>query len=419
MIYLWGMALTFYTQSKKDYSPIWVRYRQHSIDAKARTTLYVETGRLKHNKILKHKATASSDAHQKKLISQKNKALDSVKQQIELLEIKILDSLNNRKETDVVNSKWLTRAVQPRLADKTFIENFKEFIDQKKGLKSKTIVNLKGIIKVLKAYEDDKNISLYLISINSEFKISFEDWADTKGYSKSTLKRYLAVIKTVCFHFEKQGEKISHYVKYLTQDIATQSKKQIFLTIDEIDTISNLKLKDEFLDNARDWLVLSFYLGQRHSDFMRATKKNIHKDGTIRLSQQKTDAKVQIPILPKTQEIINKYNGGFPKPLSVALYNQRIKEVCKLAGLNEIISTTGNKGKTNGNKSAEVKKPKYELVSSHIGRRSFVTHFYGKMKTPDIMQITGHKTEASFYTYLNEAREIDVKGVKKDMISAI
>ena len=95
--------------------------------------LYVETGRLKHNKILKHKATASSDAHQKMLISQKNKALDSVKQQIELLEIKILDSLNNRKETDVVNSKWLTRAVQPRLADKTFIENFKEFIDQKKG----------------------------------------------------------------------------------------------------------------------------------------------------------------------------------------------------------------------------------------------------------------------------------------------
>jgi len=164
---------------------------------------------------------------------------------------------------------------------------------------------------------------------------------------------------------------------------------------------------------------MSFYLGQRHSDFMRATKKNIYKDGTIRLSQQKTDAKVQIPILPKTQEIINKYNGGFPKPLSVALYNQRIKEVCKLAGLNEIISTTGNKGKTNGNKSAEVKKPKYKLVSSHIGRRSFVTHFYGKMKTPDIMQITGHKTEASFYTYLNEAREIDVKGVKKDMISAI
>ena len=81
--------------------------------------------------------TASSDAHQKKLISQKNKALDSVKQQIELLEIKILDSLNNRKETDVVNSKWLTRAVQPRLADKTFIENFEESREKKKKVKVK------------------------------------------------------------------------------------------------------------------------------------------------------------------------------------------------------------------------------------------------------------------------------------------
>ena len=125
------MALTFYTQSKKEYSPIWVRYRQHSIDAKARTLLSVETGRLKHNKVLKHKMTASSDAHQKMLISQKNKALDIVKQQIELLESKILSELNNKKETDIVNSKWLTRAVQPRLADKTFIENFEEYIKVK------------------------------------------------------------------------------------------------------------------------------------------------------------------------------------------------------------------------------------------------------------------------------------------------
>ena len=412
------MALSFYTQSKKDYSPIWVRYRQHSIDAKARTTLYVETGRLKHNKILKHKATASSDAHQKMLIAEKNKALEIVKQQIELLEIKILSDLNNKKDTDIINSKWLTRTVQPRLADKTFIENFKEFIEQKKNLKPKTKKDLESIIKILKGYEDDKNVSLYLISINSEFKISFQDWSEKKGYSKATLKRHFAVIKTVCFHFEKQGEKISHYVKYLTQDIATQSKKQIFLTIDEIDTISNLKLEDQHLDNARDWLVLSFYIGQRHSDFNSLTKKNIYPDNTIRLTQDKTDVKVKIVITPEEQAIIDKHNGGFPKPLSVALYNQRIKKVSELAGLNEIITTTGNKGKTNGNKSGEVKKPKYELVSSHIGRRSFVTHFYGKMKTQDIMDQTGHKTESAFYTYLNEGRDFDVERVRKSKIDA-
>ena len=65
-----------------------------------------------------------------------------------------------------------------------------------------------------------------------------------------------------------------------------------------------------------------------------------------------------------------------------------------------------------------MKKPKYELVSSHIGRRSFVTHFYGKMKTQDIMDQTGHKTESAFYTYLNEGRDFDVERVRKSKIDA-
>ena len=91
------MALTFYTQSKKDYSPIWVRYRQHSIDAKARTTLSVETGRLKAQQDFKAQSmTASSDAHQKMLIAEKNKALESVKQQIELLRNK--DTIRSLKQ---------------------------------------------------------------------------------------------------------------------------------------------------------------------------------------------------------------------------------------------------------------------------------------------------------------------------------
>ena len=54
--------------------------------------------------------TASSDAHQKMLITHKNNALDIVKQQIELLEIKILSEINNTKETDVINSKWLDQS---------------------------------------------------------------------------------------------------------------------------------------------------------------------------------------------------------------------------------------------------------------------------------------------------------------------
>ena len=412
------MALTFYTQSKKEYSPIWVRYRQHSIDAKARTLLSVETGRLKHNKILKHKMTASSDAHQKMLISQKNKALDIVKQQIELLESKILSDLNNTKETDVVNSKWLTRVVQPRLADKTFIENFEAYLEVKKGLKKNTITSLKIVVDALKNYQKDSNTTLYLLSINKEFKQSFVEWCEKVGYANSSLKLFLGKIKGVCYHYESEGEKINPYVKNLTKNIVVNSKDQIFLTIEEIEAISKLKLNNVHLDNARDWLVLSFYTGQRYSDYIRLTKKNIHKDNTIRLTQEKTEVKVKIVITPKEQAIIDKHNGGFPPPMSSTAFNNRIKQVCKLAGLNEMIPTIQNKGRTSGKVSAKIERPKYELVSTHIGRRSFVTHFYGKMKTQDIMDQTGHKTESAFYTYLNEGRDFDVERVRKSKIDA-
>ncbi len=413
------MALTFYTQSKKDYSPIWVRYRQHSIDAKARTLLSVETGRLKHNKILKHKMTASSDAHQKMLISHKNNALDSVKQQIELLEIKILDSLNNRKETDVVNSKWLTRAVQPRLADKTFIENFEEYINIKtKGKSKHTVLNLQTCISAFEEFQADTNTTYYLTNIDKEFKIAFIDWCDAKGYAVSTLKLFLTKIKGVCYHFELEGEKINPYVRVLTKDIVDKKKIEIFLTIQEIESIKKLKLEDKHLDNARDWLVLSFYLGQRYSDYIGLTKKNIHNDGTIRLTQQKTGAKVTIAITPSEQAIIDKYNGGFPKPIRNSLLNQRFKKICRIAGIDEMTPTMQTKGRKNGNKSMVTEKPKYELVSTHIGRRSFVTHFYGKMKISDIMGQTGHKTQKVFFEYLNEGREIDVEKVRESKTNA-
>ena len=413
------MALTFYTQSKKDYAPIWVRYRQHSIDAKARTLLSVETGRLKHNKILKHKMTASSDAHQKMLITQKNKALDSVKQQIELLEIKIIDSLNNRKETDVVNSKWLTRAVQPKLADKTFIENFEEYINIKEKVVSKhTTTASKTCISAFKEFQADTNTTYYLTNIDKEFKTAFIDWCDAKGYAVSTLKLILGKIKTVCYHFELEGEKINPYVKLLTKDIVAKKKDEIFLTIQEIESIKKLKLEDKYLDNARDWLVLSFYLAQRYSDYIGLTKKNIYNDGTIRLTQSKTDVKVKIVITPSEQAIIDKYNGGFPKPITNSLLNQRFKKICKMAGIDKMTPTMQTKGRKNGNKSMETEKPKYELVSTHIGRRSFVTHFYGKMATADIMGQTGHKTEKMFFEYLNEARDFDVEAVRQSKIDA-
>jgi hypothetical protein len=45
-----------------------------------------------------------------------------------------------------------------------------------------------------------------------------------------------------------------------------------------------------------------------------------------------------------------------------------------------------------------------ELVSSHIGQRSFASNHFGKIPTPIIMAATGHKSESSFLKYIGRSR---------------
>ncbi len=48
------------------------------------------------------------------------------------------------------------------------------------------------------------------------------------------------------------------------------------------------------------------------------------------------------------------------------------------------------------------KYPKWQLITSHVGRRSFATNFYGKLGTSYIKNITGHSTEAMLLKYIGK-----------------
>jgi len=46
--------------------------------------------------------------------------------------------------------------------------------------------------------------------------------------------------------------------------------------------------------------------------------------------------------------------------------------------------------------------PKWELVTSHICRRSFATNYYGEIPTPLLISVTGHSTETQFLEYIGK-----------------
>ena len=149
-------------------------------------------------------------------------------------------------------------------------------------------------------------------------------------------------------------------------------------------------------DKAPDLFIIGWRTGLRISDFLRLKENNI-KEGYIEIETQKTGQNVIIPMHPQVKEIWVKRNG-FPNSISDQKFNLYIKEVCEEAKINEL--TEGSKINPKTNRKEKGIYPKYELVTSHICRRSFASNLYGKLPNLVIMGITGHQTEAQFLKYI-------------------
>ncbi len=179
----------------------------------------------------------------------------------------------------------------------------------------------------------------------------------------------------------------------------THDKELVILSLKEINEIYITKVPDDF-KTSKNWLLISCYTGQRVSDFMRFTTNDlisINEKLCIKFFQKKTKKKIVMPLHPMVIEILNDNNNKFPKTIDLNTYNTQIKQIVKLAGITEIITTN----KRYGHRVQKVTIPKWEAITSHIGRRSFATNFYGKIPTPLLMDVTGHSTEKMFLNYIN------------------
>lgn len=82
--------------------------------------------------------------------------------------------------------------------------------------------------------------------------------------------------------------------------------------------------------------------------------------------------------------------------------NQNLKVIGKLAGIDEQIIIT----KTKGGVKFEEKKFRYDLIKTHVARKSFATNaFLNGVPTLSIMKITGHRTEDIFLKYVKISQE--------------
>lgn len=328
----------------------------------------------------------------------------------EWLQLQIDNITNKPKKTDVDR---LTNYIQ------SYIENlpFKERPNNKQGVSRGTVQKYTTLKHKIEDFEKFKKKQFYIKDINTKFRNDLIMYLrNVDKLNNNSAGRYIKFLKTVCFDAKNNGIETHEQLKQIKG--YTEEADKVFLSVDELEKIDKTIFLRPALENAKNWLMIGCYTGQRVSDLLKMTKENIVKRGEvelIELKQVKTNKRVSIPVLPETKEILNRNNGEFPSKISAQKFNNHLKDLCKLAGLNEPTEGAILVDLDEGNET--IKKgehkwrkqfgtfPKHDLITSHVCRRSFATNFYGNMPTPLIMSITGHSTEAQFLEYIGKSED--------------
>lgn len=314
-----------------------------------------------------------------------------------------------------IDGEWLQGVInsffnRTESADLNCLVNYgRKYVEELHNIKPDSVSKYKNAVESVAQFEKVHKKTFLVKDVNIDFRNRFHHFLLTRPVnplSESTAVRTMKFVKTIVYHARNNGIEISPQI-YSVKGIIKPIPK-VTLTRDEIEDLRRMEYSDDRYDIARDWLVISCYTAQRSSDLLKMNKSMIQKHGKhsfIVLQQKKTDANLFLPIHPHVQEILDKRNGEFPPAFAnddssnTAMYNRYLKTVCELANINS--PAKGNlRNKETGVYGTGIF-PKWQLVTSHIGRRSFVTNFYvdDKLSTPLLMNVTGHSTERTFLQY--------------------
>jgi len=286
-----------------------------------------------------------------------------------------------------------------------------QFLELSPELKPNTVKGYKNLLATLKQFEKSTGIKFYLEEITRTDLEKLINWMKKeKRLSQSTISSHFKNIKSLLNKAHQSGIKINQLardLKVATKD-SSQEENKVILSPHDYKKLKELSPSNKMLENALKWLLIGLNIGQRGGDLLKFTPNDvrINNKGLVLVDvlQQKTGNYVTIPVKDSFISKIICDSKLFPHSISIQKLNTYIKLVCKEAGINEIFEGYIRDSK---NRKTFHKGPKYHFVTSHCMRRSFATHYYSKIPTPVIMNVTGHRRESTFLTYINKHQNKD------------
>ncbi|MDR0865006.1 MAG: site-specific integrase [Candidatus Symbiothrix sp.] len=324
-----------------------------------------------------------------------------------------------------------TGRIQPELLSegKTLFDIFDEYLKKMSEINQWTESTYTKH-KAAKSHLEHFDKKLTFESITEDTLVDFIKYQQTKEamqlrYKNSEMgMRNITIAKNM--EYLKSFLKWAHKNKYYQGDlhetfkpkfkgIDGNSKEVIHLSWKELMYLYDFKFEQEYLERVRDVFCFCCFTSLRYSDVAKLRRSDI-KENYIRVITKKTIDGLKIDLNKYSRAILDKYkNTEFPYDrvlpvISNTKMNEYLKTMGEVSCFTELIRIVYFIG---AQRYEEVL-PKYSLLTTHCGRRTFIVNsLYLGIPAEVVMSWTGHSDYDSMKPYIKIVDELKEMSMKK------
>lgn len=301
------------------------------------------------------------------------------------------------------------KVLDNKIQKNDLISLINHFIEENKELgiyKEATIKNYKTSLEHYKKFSDLAYGEIKPDEIDQVFFIKFINFMGERGISNITTKKHLKNLKAILkwaldkdLHTNyKYAQECTKAMKNFVFEVNNKVylKEKELLALEKVD-LSNYPEKHKY----RDLFLFQIYTSLRYTE-LELLDDAIVSESTIKIYSEKNKDFVVRPINNKIHKLLIKVKQDGVYRKTIKIYNEHIKEICKLAGVDSEIFEV----KYYGKKKEVIKKSKFEKISNHNARNTFISLSLSKgMPKSLVKEITGHKSDEAFDAYNNLDQE--------------
>lgn len=257
------------------------------------------------------------------------------------------------------------------------------------------------LLSHLKAWNEDANVE----DMSEETVKSFMNHLYSTGMVNSTVAKSLVQLRWWLRWCKRKGYTSNDSWDEYKPKIKESEKDVVYLTEEELGRVIALDLSgNPSLDNVRDMFLFCCFTGLRYSDMSRLMWSEIHDDHFCVVTK-KTNDPLKIELNRMSKAIIDKYRqlrtddrDGLVFPV---MYNQKMNDKLKVLGeMAEVTDPVRRVYWIRSERHEEVL-PKYKVLSTHCGRRTFVVTALRLEISPEvIVRWTGHNDTKAMRPYM-------------------